>query len=77
MNSTMSSFCLIYNNKKAILKLDEKGIDLVLWNINYTSSYTWLSSPIELQQVMFVCVRARMHICSAALDHHTQYQAVQ
>lgn len=63
MGSTAGSFPLIYNNKKAILKLDGKGIDLASWNINYASSHTWLSPPIELWQVMRrMCERVCAHV---------------
>lgn len=59
MLSTVDSFPLIYNNKKAILNLDRKVIDLPSWNITYASGYTRLSPPIEVWQVMRRMRRAR------------------
>lgn len=63
MCSTVGSFPLIYNNKKAILKLDRKVIDLAAWNITYTSGHTRLSPPIELQQATRrMCARAHVQV---------------
>lgn len=78
MCSTVGSFPLIYNNKKAILKLDGKRIDLVSWNINCASSHTWLSPAIELHEVslcdcvnMFRYVRMHRKRCEPQTTTHS------
>lgn len=64
-------FLLIYNNKKAILKLGGEVIDLPSWNITYASGHTRLRPPIELWQVMGESEEISIP------DHHTQYLALQ
>lgn len=68
MITTLVSFPLIYNNKKAIPKLDGKVIDLPSWNITYASGHTRLSPPIEVWQVMR-CMREVRRSQSPANTH--------
>lgn len=76
MLSTVGSFPLIYNNKKAILNSDREVIDLPLWNITYASGHTRLSPPIEVWQVMRRMRRARRSQSPATTQNIRLYNKI-
>lgn len=76
MLSTVGSFPLIYNNKKAILNSDREVNDLPLWNITYASGHTRLSPPIEVWQVMRRMRRARRSQSPAATQNIRLYNKI-